>query len=97
MPNSLVATHTYRPDRLILVGEMVRLLVSEIAVLVSVIATLSSAVMGLWFPSLSCNITQETVGRGNPSTEQLNTAASGANTARSIGGVVMMGEPVSLR
>ncbi len=92
MPNSLVATHTYRPDRLILVGEMVRLLVSEIAVLVSAIATLSSAVTGLWFPSLS-TITQETVGRGNPSTEQLNTAASGANRARSIGGVVMMGEP----
>ncbi len=94
MPNSLVATHMYRPDRLILVGEMVRLLVSEIAVLViSAIVTLSSAVMGLWFPSLS-TITQETMGRGNPSTEQLNTAASGANTVRSIEGVVMMGESV---
>ncbi len=68
----------------------VRVLVTVDGVLVSAISKLSSAIRDFSFP-LSCNITQETVGRGNPSTEQLNTASSGANTVRSIGGDVMMG------
>ncbi len=73
-------------------GEIVRVLVIVNGVLVSAIFS-PLLVRGLSFPSLS-TITQETVGRGNPSTEQLNIATAGANTVRSIGGVVMLGRAV---
>ncbi len=68
-----MATHMYTPLEVRSVREMIRLLVIEKAELVSVILKLSPLVRGILFPSLSI-ITQETMGRGNPSTEQLNTA-----------------------
>ena len=74
-----------------LANKIIRVLVTvDGDVLVSVISKLFSAIRYLWFPS-SSTITQEIMGRGNPSTEQLNTAASRANTVRSIGGVMMLG------
>ncbi len=68
-PTSLVDTHTYTPFNVRSVREMIIMLSLIKAEFVSEI----KAVTGLWFPSPS-TITQEIVGRGNPSTIQFNIA-----------------------
>ena len=72
-PNALVATHTYSPLRLILVGESVRLLVAVNPELDSEIMMFPPSVRTVCDPS-SLILLHETEGRGNPSAEHVNTA-----------------------